>query len=93
MAVPADRFIVRVIAVRPSWISAIVDGSRAAEREFQPGQDASFEVRREIVLTAGDAGGVSVTFNGLPTRPLGGNGQVVTWRVNLASFKTYLVTP
>jgi len=36
---------------------------------------------------------VSVTFNGLATRPLGGNGQVVTWRVNLANFKTYLVTP
>jgi transcriptional regulator with XRE-family HTH domain len=92
-SVPADRFIVRVTAARPSWISAIVDGSRAAQREFKPGEEVSFDVRKEIVLTAGDAGGVSVTFNGLPTRPLGGNGQVVTWRVNLANFKTYLVTP
>jgi cytoskeleton protein RodZ len=92
-AVPADRFVVQVTAARQSWISAIVDGSRAAQREFKPGEEASFEVRKEIVLTAGDAGGVSVTFNGLPTRPLGGNGQVVTWRVNPANFKTYLVTP
>jgi len=92
-AVPADRFIVQVAAARQSWISAIVDGSRAVQREFRAGEEASFEVRKEIVLTAGDAGGVSVTFNGLPTRPLGGNGQVVTWRVNLANFKTYLVTP
>ena len=92
-AVPADRFIVQVTAARQSWISAIVDGSRAAQREFKPGEEVSFEVRKEIVLTAGDAGGVSVTFNGMPTRPLGGNGQVVTWRVNLANFKTYLVTP
>ena len=92
-AVPADRFIVQVTAARQSWISAIVDGSRAAQREFKPGEEVSFDVRKEIVLTAGDAGGVSVTFNGLPTRPLGGNGQVVTWRVNLANFKTYLVTP
>ena len=92
-AVPADRFIVQVTATRQSWISAIVDGSRAAQREFKPGEEASFEVRKEIVLTAGDAGGVSVTFNGLAARPLGGNGQVVTWRVNLANFRTYLVTP
>ena len=92
-AVPADRFIVQVAAARQSWISAIVDGSRAVQREFRAGEEASFEVRKEIVLTAGDAGGVSLTFNGLPTRPLGGNGQVVTWRVNLANFKTYLVTP
>ncbi len=92
-AVPADRFIVQVTAARQSWIGAIVDGSRAAQREFKSGEEATFEVRKEIVLTAGDAGGVSVTFNGLPTRPLGGNGQVVTWRVNLANFKTYLVTP
>jgi cytoskeleton protein RodZ len=92
-SVPADRFIVKVTAARPSWISAIVDGSRAAQREFKPGEEVSFEVHKEIVLTVGDAGGVSVTFNGLPTKPLGGNGQVVTWRVNLANFKTYLVTP
>jgi cytoskeletal protein RodZ len=92
-AVPADRFIVQVTVARQSWVAAIVDGSRAAQREFKPGEEVTFEVRKEIVLTAGDAGGVSVTFNGLPTRPLGGNGQVVTWRVNLADFKTYLVTP
>jgi cytoskeleton protein RodZ len=92
-AAPGDRFVVQVTATRRSWIGAIVDGSRAAQREFSPGEESSFEVRREIVLTAGDAGGVVVTFNGLPTRPLGGNGQVVTWRVNLANFKAYLVTP
>src|SRR5207344_732537 len=50
-AVPAaDRFIVQVTAARQSWISAIVDGSRATQREFKPGEEASFEVRREIVL-------------------------------------------
>jgi hypothetical protein len=84
---------VQISAARQSWISAIVDGSRAAQREFKPGEEATFEVRTEIILTAGDAGGVAVTFNGMPVRPLGGNGQVVTLRVNLANFKNYLVTP
>ena len=40
---PADRFMVQVTAARQSWISAIVDGSRAAQREFKPGEEVSFE--------------------------------------------------
>jgi cytoskeleton protein RodZ len=92
-SVPADRLVVQVSVSRQSWISAIVDGSRAAQREFKPGEEATFEVRKEIILTAGDAAGVVVMLNGMPARPLGGNGQVVTLRVNPANFKNYLVTP
>jgi len=91
--VPADRLMVQVSAARQAWISAIVDGSRAAQREFRPGEEATFEVHKEIILTAGDAAAVAVTFNGMPGKPLGGNGQVVTLRVNLANFRNYLVTP
>ena len=85
--------IVQVLAARAAWISAIVDGSRAAQREFKPGEEQTFEVHKEIVLTSGDAGGVAVTFNGLPARPLGGDGKVVTLRVNPTNFKSYLLTP
>jgi len=91
--VPADRLIVQISAARRSWVGAIVDGTRAAQREFKPGEEATFEVRRDIVLTAGDAGAVTVMFNGMPARPLGGNGEVVTVRANLNNFKTYLLTP
>ena len=91
--VPADRLMVQISAARRSWVGAIVDGTRAAQREFKPGEEATFEVRRDIVLTAGDAGGVAVMFNGMPARPLGGNGEVVTVRVNLNNFKSYLLTP
>lgn len=91
--VPADRLIVQVSAARRSWVGAIVDGTRAAQREFKAGEEATFEVRRDIVLTAGDAGGVAVMFNGMPARPLGGNGEIVTVRVNLNNFKSYLLTP
>jgi transcriptional regulator with XRE-family HTH domain len=91
--VPADRLVVQVSVARQSWISAIVDGSRAAQREFKPGEEATFEVGKEIILTAGDAAGVVVMLNGMPARRLGGNGQVVTLRVNPTNFKNYLVTP
>jgi cytoskeleton protein RodZ len=90
---PADRLTVQVSATRRSWVGAIVDGARAAQREFRPGEEARFEVRRDIVLTAGDAGGVAVMFNGMPARPLGGSGEVVTVRVNLNNFRNYLLTP
>jgi hypothetical protein len=84
---------VQVSASRRAWISATVDGTSAARREFSPGEDATFEVHKEIVLTAGDAGGVTVMFNGMPARPLGGNGQVVTLRVNPTNYRNYLVAP
>ncbi len=92
-AVPGDRLMVQVSASRRAWISATVDGTSAARREFMPGEDATFEVHKEIVLTAGDAGGVAVMLNGMPARPLGGNGQVVTLRVNPTNYRNYLVTP
>ena len=92
-AIPADRLIVQVIAVRRSWVSAIVDGHRIVQRELQPGEEQTFEVRQEIALTTGDSGGVAVTFNGMAAKPLGANGQVVTTRVNLTNFKEYLLAP
>src|SRR6185503_9437339 len=84
--VNTERLIVQITAVRRSWVSAIVDGRRAVQREFQPGEEQTFEVHKEIVLTTGDTGGVAVTFNGLPAKPLGASGQVATTRVNLTNF-------
>ena len=90
---PADRLIVQVLATRRAWVSAIVDGRRAVQKEFQPGEAQTFEAIKEIVLTTGDSGGVALTVNGLPAKPLGANGQVVTTRLNLQNFKEYLLTP
>jgi hypothetical protein len=92
-AVPADRLMVHISATSRCWVSAIVDGRRAVQREFQPGEEEMFEVHNEIVLTTGDAGAVAVTFNGAPTKPLGKSGQAMTTRVNLTNFKDYLVVP
>jgi hypothetical protein len=48
------------------------------------------EVRREMVLTAGDASAITLTLNGAEARPLGRAGEVVTTRVNLSNFKELL---
>jgi cytoskeleton protein RodZ len=92
-AIPADRLIVQVLATRRAWVAATVDGRRAVQKEFQPGEAQTFEATKEIVLTTGDSGGVALTVNGMPAKPLGANGQVVTTRLTLQNFKEFLLTP
>jgi len=77
---------------RPCWVSATVDGQKAIERLLQPGERQTIDVHREMVLTAGDASAVSLTFNGAEGRALGKAGEVVTARFNLTNFKGYLQT-
>jgi cytoskeletal protein RodZ len=93
VAVPADRLMVQILATKSSWVSAIVDGRQAVQRTFQPGDEQTFEVHKEIALTAGDAGGVAMMFNGMAAKPLGAAGKAVTVHVNLTNFKEYLLAP
>ena len=71
---------------------AVVDGETAIQRQLAAGERHMLEVRRELVLTAGDAGALMLTLNGEDARPLGKAGQVVTTRVTLSNFKEYLVS-
>ena len=64
--------------------------SKDDRRLFQPGEQRTVEVRRELVLTAGDASAVALTLNGAEARPLGKTGEVVTARLDLVNFKEYL---
>ena len=90
---PADKLIVALSANRPCWVSAMIDGKKAIEHLFQPGEQRTVEVRREMVLRAGDAAALSMTVNGASAKPLGKAGEVVTARVNLTNFKEYLAAP
>jgi cytoskeleton protein RodZ len=89
-ATVADRLTVEVSVKRPCWVSATVDGQKAIDRLLQPGEQKTLEVRREMVLTAGDASAIALTFNGADARPLGKAGDVVTARFTLTNFKDYL---
>jgi cytoskeleton protein RodZ len=88
-----DLLVVQVKAVQRSWVSAIVDGQRAVQRVFQPGDEQTLDVRRDIVLTAGDGGAITVTLNGAAAKPIGPSGQTATARLNLANFKEFLLAP
>jgi len=86
----AERLTVVLSVKRPCWVSASVDGTRQIERLLQPGERQTIEVRREIVITAGDASAIALTFNGADAKPLGKTGEVVTARFNLTNFKDYV---
>jgi cytoskeletal protein RodZ len=86
----ADLLTVALTARRPCWISATVDGRKAIERLLQTGEQQTVTVRREMVLTAGDAGAIALQFNGADARGLGKSGEVVTARFNLTNYKDYL---
>jgi cytoskeleton protein RodZ len=88
--VPADRLMVGLTTTGPCWVSAVVDGERVLERQLEAGERQVLEVRRELVLTAGDAGALSLTLNGASARPLGKSGAVVRTIVSPTNFKDYL---
>lgn len=71
-------------------MSATVDGQRTIQRLLQAGEQHTLEVRRELVLNAGDAAALTMTLNGAAAKPLGRSGQVVTVRFTLKNFKEYL---
>ena len=85
-----EALTVSLTAKRPCWISATVDGQKSIERLLQPGEQQTVTVRREMVLTAGDASAIALQFNGADGRVLGKPGEVVTARFNLTNYKDYL---
>jgi len=89
-AAVSDHLAVSLSVKRPCYVSATVDGRKTIERLLQPGDHQTIEVRREMVLTAGDASAIALRLNGVEARPLGKTGEVVTARFNLTNFKDYL---
>jgi len=85
-----DRLTVVLSVKRPCFVSASVDGQRVIERLLPAGTQQTLDVKRELVLTAGDAGAIGVTLNGADAKPLGKSGEVVTARFTIANFRTFL---
>jgi cytoskeletal protein RodZ len=88
----AERLAVGVSAIGECWISVTVDGEKKVERLMQPGERLALDVRRDLVLTAGDASALTWTLNGEDAKPLGKAGKVVTARLNLTNFRDYVAS-
>ena len=90
-AAPAENQLVVKLAVRRQcYISATVDGEKRIDRLLQRGEEQTIDVRREMLMTAGDASAIVLTLNGAEARPLGSAGEVVTVRLNPANYRDYL---
>jgi cytoskeleton protein RodZ len=83
-------------AEQECWVEAAIDGQSILNRVLTVGETTTLEATSQIVLSVGNAGGLSLSVNGQPGLPLGRNGEVrrnirIT-RENAASFLKTLVT-
>jgi cytoskeletal protein RodZ len=87
---PSDVLSVNLLATRECWVSATVDGTKVIDRLLQAGERTTMEIRRELVLTTGDAAALSLTLNGADARSLGAIGEVVTTTLSLGNYRDFL---
>lgn len=85
-----------VVAVRlteRSWLSVVADGRTVYEGTPDSGYEETWTAQNTLVLTAGNAGGVSLSFNGEDPVVLGNSGAVRTLRLNPNSDVAEIGTP
>lgn len=69
---------ITISATETTWVQVIIDGAEQKEALLQPGERVQWSAARDFRLTVGNAGGVSVEFNGEPVTGLGTSGTVRT---------------
>ena len=76
-AVPTSQGLVLSLAARQTcWVAVQADGKKMVDRVLSPGETESVTAASELVLSVGNAGGVSFTVNGRPGISLGEEGVV-----------------
>lgn len=63
-----------------SWIRVVADGKTQFEGTLPEGTQRTWEAKEELIIRAGNAGGVLVTLNEKQAEPLGVSGQPETKR-------------
>src|SRR5574341_684719 len=72
-----DRVILRLSVEQRSWMRVTVDGVVQFEGQAEPGTVQNYEGEETIIVRAGNAAGLIVTYNGMELGPLGERGQLV----------------
>lgn len=77
-------------ATQDCWTAVQADGTRILDRVLKAGESVTVNAKGEIVLSVGNAGGVTFTLNGRPGVSLGREGEVrrniVITRESMASL-------
>lgn len=78
-AVPAQNKPVVVIAkfTEQCWTSVVADDKQIYEGTPQTGETLTWEAQKNITITAGNAGGVDITYNGKEMGKIGKKGEVL----------------
>jgi hypothetical protein len=63
-------------AQQSCWVAVDVDGETVLNRVLNEGESQTIEAEAEIVLSVGNAGGLTFTVNDRPGMPLGRSGEV-----------------
>jgi transcriptional regulator with XRE-family HTH domain len=74
--VAEEGLVITLQAQATCWIEARVDGQPAVNRVLEQGQSERLLAKTEIVLSVGNAGGLSFTVNDRQGLPLGKSGEV-----------------
>ena len=86
----AETLVLTMTARQDCWVEVRADGETVVNRILAQGESQTLEAQGEIVLSVGNAGGLSIRVNDRPARPLGRSGEVrkniVITRQNLPSL-------
>jgi cytoskeleton protein RodZ len=76
--------------VQDCWMSLTSDGNRVFSRVLQPGESPVFDAKERFEMVLGNAGGVTLTINGKPAKPLGAPGSVLKLIIDAQSIPDLL---
>jgi cytoskeleton protein RodZ len=71
-----DTLTLTLSAQQSCWVSVEVDGDVVLDRVLTRGETRTLEAESEIILSVGNAGGLSFMVNDRPGAPLGQSGEV-----------------
>jgi cytoskeleton protein RodZ len=76
-AVPErDGLVLTLSAQESCWVRVTADGETVLDEVLREGETKTLEAQGELVLSVGNAGGLSFTVNDRPGVPLGRSGEV-----------------
>ena len=76
---------------RSRRLRAFVDGASVLSRVMHAGERESYAADDEIVLNIGDAGAFAFMINQQDGRSLGASGEIVTVRITLQNYRSFVV--
>ncbi|NJM67784.1 MAG: helix-turn-helix domain-containing protein [Acaryochloris sp. RU_4_1] len=69
-----------------SWLKIVVDGKVSYEGTLSPGVNKTIVAKKQLIIQAGNAGGVMVAVNQKPAKPMGESGAVEELTLEAASL-------